>query len=81
MLKEFRRVTRRWIIVQYFVETSLTRFKRVVKNALGQYAGVVHPLARVDMVAEIRASGLIEHGRFWCTLHYSEEVFLLLGKE
>lgn len=79
MLKEMARVTRRWIIVQYFYETSLTRLKRAVKRRLLRtYPGVVHPLNEQTLRAELAAADLKEHGRAWCRRFYSEEVFLLL---
>lgn len=70
MLKEMSRVTKRWVIVQYFCETRITMAKRWIKrNVLHTYEGVVHPVSEHVMIDELHQAGLIEEGRFW-SRHY-----------
>lgn len=80
MLKEMARVTRKWVIVQYFYETPLTLLKRFVKRTARTYEGVVYPVTEDVIKEELLRSGLREEDRVWCRKHYSEEVFLLVSK-
>lgn len=81
MLRELTRVSREWMVLQYFYQTGLTRLKRTIKRRLlHAYEGVVHPVDEAELVAELRAAGLQEVERFWCRRYYSEEVFILCRK-
>ncbi len=81
MLRELARVSRQWVIIQYFYETPVTRFKRQIKrHVLHEYEGVVYPVAELTLRNELLAAGLQEVERFWCRRYYSEEVFVLCRK-
>ncbi len=81
MLCELARVSKQWVIIQYFYETPLTRLKRQVKrHVLHAYEGVVYPITEPALRGELVAAHLREVERFWCRRYYSEEVFVLCRK-
>lgn len=81
-LRELSRVSSRWVLIQYFFETSLTRLKRRIKrHLLRTYPGVNYPVVAKQLDQEIKDAGLTERSRAWCRRYYSEEVFLLLEKQ
>jgi ubiquinone/menaquinone biosynthesis C-methylase UbiE len=81
MLREMARVSREYVVVQYFCETAVTRLKRWVRRqVLRTYEGVGHPLVRTQIDEELRASGLQIVDCFWCWKHYAEEVFVVARK-
>ncbi len=81
MLRELARVSRRYLIVQYFHRTPITRLKRWIKRrVLRTYAGVVHPVGESTLTDELAAAGLVEVKRCWARRWYSEELFILCRK-
>jgi ubiquinone/menaquinone biosynthesis C-methylase UbiE len=81
LLGELARVSKKWVIVQYFHESPLTKFKRFIKRGLRMYQGVVHPIDEATLREELQSAGLREVNRFWCRRYYSEEVFVLAVKQ
>ncbi len=80
MLREMKRVTRKWILVNYFRSTAIVRAKRWLKRCiLKTYEGVENPVLPNDMLSEIREAGL--EVRFISNMRvYSEEVYILATK-
>ncbi len=80
MLQEMRRVTRKWIIVNYFCLRPLVGLKRWIKRkVLRTYEGVGHPTSTETMYREIREAGLSLEYLSVIRL-YSEEVYALVKK-
>ena len=81
MLRELLRVAKRAVIVQYFLETPITRAKRSIKRrVLHAYEGVVHPVTDASLRHELTEAGISDEMRFWARRWYSEEVFILARK-
>lgn len=81
MLREFRRVSRRWVIVNYFDLNPLIRLKRWVKrDVLKTYEGVVYPATQQTMLNELEAAGLKMDYLAFGHRYYSEEMYALTSK-
>lgn len=81
MLRELRRVSRRWVIVNYFDLNSLIRLKRWVKrDILKAYQGVAYPTPQQTMLREIDEAGLKTDYLSFARRYYSEEIYLLTSK-
>lgn len=82
ILRQMHRVTRRWVVVNYYYLTALILAKRWIKrNVLHTYEGVIHPCTKETMMREIAAAGLKVHRLSFAQRYYSEEVFALLSKD
>ena len=81
MLREMRRVTKKWVVINYFYITSLSKLKRWVKRVVFKtYEGVIYPTTKYQMRQEIRETGLKEEYLSFGRRYYSEEVYALLSK-
>lgn len=81
MLREFRRVSRRWVLVNYFDLNPLIRLKRWVKrDVLKTYEGVVYPAPQTTMLKECEAAGLKMDYLAFGHRFYSEEMYALTSK-
>lgn len=81
MLSEMRRVTRKWVIVNYFYVTSLTKLKRRIKRSMfHKYEGVKYSVTKSQMRREFSESRLREECITFSRRYYSEEVYTLLSK-
>ena len=81
MLREFRRVSRRWVLVNYFDLNPLIRLKRWVKrDVLKTYAGVAYPTPQETMLHEFDQAGLKMDYLAFGHRYYSEEMYALTSK-
>ena len=81
VLREFRRVSRRWVLVNYFDWNPLIRFKRWVKrDVLKTYAGVAYPAPQKTMLSEFDEAGLKMDYLAFGHRYYSEEMYALASK-
>ena len=81
MLRELRRVSRGWVIVNYFDLNPLIRFKRWVKrDILKTYEGVVYPAPQETMLRELEEAGLRADYISFARRYYSEEMYTLSSK-
>lgn len=81
MLRELRRVSRRWVIVNYFDWNPLIRFKRWVKrDILKTYQGVAYPTTQKTMLSEFEHAGLRMDYLSFGDRYYSEEIYALTSK-
>jgi ubiquinone/menaquinone biosynthesis C-methylase UbiE len=82
MLREMRRVTRRWVVVNYFYLTPLIQAKRWFKRrVLHTYEGVIHPCSKSAMLREVAEAGLEVEVLSFARRYYSEEVYALLSRD
>jgi ubiquinone/menaquinone biosynthesis C-methylase UbiE len=81
MLREFRRVSRRWVIVNYFDLNPLIRLKRWMKrDILKTYQGVAFPTPQKTMLSEFDQAGLDTDHLSFAHRYYSEEMYALTSK-
>ncbi len=77
MLREFRRVSQRWVIVSLSPSTPWHRFRRQVKAWLGHPKPVRHPLTRRALADELWRADLREVKRMHTFPILSEQVLLV----
>jgi ubiquinone/menaquinone biosynthesis C-methylase UbiE len=77
MLREFRRVSQRWVIISLSLSTPWHRFRRVLKDFLGLPKPVRHPVTNAALADELARAGLREVERFWTFPILSEQVVVV----
>jgi ubiquinone/menaquinone biosynthesis C-methylase UbiE len=77
MLREFRRVTERWVVMSMSLSTPWHRLRRRIKQWLGHPKPVRHPVTNRALADELRQAGLREVRRVWTFPVLSEEVLVV----
>lgn len=77
MLREFRRVTERWVVMSMSLSTPWHRLRRRIKQLLGHPKPVRHPVTNHALADELRQAGLREVRRVWTFPVLSEEVLVV----
>ena len=77
MLREFRRVTDRWVVISMSLSTPWHRVRRRIKSWLGHPKPVRYPVTNKALTEELREAGLREIRRVWAFPILSEEVFVV----
>jgi ubiquinone/menaquinone biosynthesis C-methylase UbiE len=77
MLREFRRVSQRWVIISLSISTPWHRLRRRIKAWLGHPKPVRHPVTAGALREELRRVGLREVRRWWTFPILSEQVLVL----
>ncbi len=77
MLREFRRVTDRWVVISMSLSTPWHRVRRRIKSWLGHQRAIRYPVTSSALAEELREGGLREIRRIWTFPILSEEVFVV----
>ena len=77
MLREFRRVSERWIIISLSLSTPWHRLRRRLKDCFGLPKPVRHPVTNSMLSKELAQAGLREVLRVWTCPVLSEQVVLV----
>jgi ubiquinone/menaquinone biosynthesis C-methylase UbiE len=77
MLREFRRITDRWVVMSMSLSTPWHRLRRRIKRWLGHPKPVRHPVTNHALAEELRQAGLREVRRVWTFPMLSEEVLVV----
>jgi ubiquinone/menaquinone biosynthesis C-methylase UbiE len=77
MLREFRRVTERWVVMSMSLSTPWHRFRRRLKGWLGHPKPVRFPVTSRALGEELRLAGLREVRRVWTFPILSEQVLVV----
>jgi ubiquinone/menaquinone biosynthesis C-methylase UbiE len=80
ILREFRRVTRKRVVISLSLSNPWMRFRRRLKEWLGHDKPVRNPVTHDGMRAELQAAGLREVARYWTVPIVSEQVILVCEK-
>ncbi|HWP59906.1 MAG TPA: class I SAM-dependent methyltransferase [Candidatus Acidoferrales bacterium] len=79
-LREFARVSARFVIVSYAYSSAWLRLRRRIKYTFHRGTPVRFVVTGQELADEIEGAGLCEARRFWTAPFLSEEVILLLEK-
>ena len=77
ILKEFRRVSRQWVVISLSISTPWHRLRRRIKGWLGHDKPIRHPITDEDMRRELAQAGLKEVKRFYTFPIVSEEILVV----
>jgi ubiquinone/menaquinone biosynthesis C-methylase UbiE len=77
MLREFRRVSQRWVVISVSLSTPWHRLRRGMKTRLGFPRPVRHPVTNAMLAQELGAAGLHEVARFWTFPVLSEQLLVV----
>jgi ubiquinone/menaquinone biosynthesis C-methylase UbiE len=77
MLREFRRVSERWVVLSMSLSTPWHRLRRRIKRWLGHQPPVRHPVTNRALAEELRQAGLREVRRLWAFPILSEEILVV----
>ncbi len=77
MLREFRRVSERWVVISVSLSTPWHRFRRRLKGWLGYPKPVHHPVTTRALTNELQQVGLREVQRLWTFPLLSEQVLVV----
>jgi ubiquinone/menaquinone biosynthesis C-methylase UbiE len=80
ILREFCRVSQRWVIISLSLSTPWHRVRRIIKELLGLPKPVRHPVTNSALAEELARAGLIEVERFWTFPILSEQVVVVCEK-
>jgi ubiquinone/menaquinone biosynthesis C-methylase UbiE len=80
VLREFSRVSRRWVVLTLSISTPWHRLRRAIKALLGHWKPVRHPATPGAIAAELQAAGLREVRRLHTFPVLSEEIVLVCEK-
>lgn len=76
-LREFRRVTRQWVVISFSISTPWHRLRRRMKALLGHPKPVRYPVTNRALMDELRLAGLREIRRYRTFPILSEQVIVV----
>jgi ubiquinone/menaquinone biosynthesis C-methylase UbiE len=77
MLREFRRVSRRAVVISVSLSTPWHRLRRRIKAWLGHPMPVRYPVSSAALAEELHHAGLREVARFWTFPLLSEQLLVI----
>lgn len=77
MLREFRRVSQRWVVISLSLSSPWQRLRRRIKDWLGHQKPTRHPVTNTALAEELRRAGLREVRRLWTFPVLSEQIVLI----
>ena len=80
MLRELRRVARKWVVISISVSSPWHRLRRKIRDWLGLPKSVRYPATLREIEAELQQSGLTIARKIWTFPILSEQVLLVCHK-
>jgi ubiquinone/menaquinone biosynthesis C-methylase UbiE len=80
MLRELRRVARKWVVISISVSSPWHRLRRKVRDWLGLPKSVRHPATLSEIEAELQQAGLTIVRKIWTFPILSEQLLLICQK-
>ncbi len=77
MLRELRRVTRKWVVISVSVSSPWHRLRRKIRDWLGLPKSVRYPATLREIEAELQQSGLTAVRKIWTFPILSEQLLLV----